>query len=99
MFDNVTRLSPEYAQGWAQSSRLALEEKDFTRALTEAAYALSLEPRHFNVLWTLGNSFEQLGRHEEAREAYRQAHAIYPELAPVKDRLGAIEAERHEDVL
>ena len=99
MFDNVTSLQPDFAEGWARSSRLALEEKDFSRALTEAVRTLSLEPRHFYALWTLGNAFERLGRQEEALEAYREANALYPELAQVKERLKALEAEVEGDVL
>ena len=99
MFDHVTALSPDYAEGWARSSRLALDEKDFSRALTEAARTLSLEPRHFYALWTLGNAFEQLGRQEEALEAYREANALYPELKAVKERLEQLETEVEGDVL
>ena len=33
MYDHVTTLNPDYAEGWARSSRLALEEKDLSRAL------------------------------------------------------------------
>ena len=99
MFDHVTELSPEYAEGWARSSRLALDEKDLGRALNEAAQALVLEPRHFFALWTMGNVFEQLGRQDEALEAYREAHKLYPELKAVKDRLGVMQSAIDGDVL
>jgi len=99
MYDHVTTLSPHYAEGWARSSRLALEEKDLSRALNEAAQALIYEPRHFYALWTMGNVFEQLGRQEEALEAYREAHKLYPELKAVKDRLGALQSDIDGDVL
>jgi len=99
MFDHVTTLSPDYAEGWARSSRLALDEKDLGRALTEAAQALVLEPRHFYALWTMGNVFEQLGRQDEALEAYREANKLYPELKAVKDRLGAMQSAIDGDVL
>jgi len=99
MFDNVTALSPDYAEGWARSSRLALDEKDYSRALTEAVRTLNIEPRHFYALWTLGNAFEQLGRQEEALEAYREANALYPELKAVKERLEQLETEVEGDVL
>lgn len=99
MFDHVTTLSPEYAEGWARSSRLAMEQKDLSRALTEAAQALILEPRHFFALWTMGNIFEQLGRQEEALEAYREANKLYPELKAVKDRLEAMQSAIDGDVL
>lgn len=99
MYDHVTGLSPEYAEGWARSSRLALEEKDLGRALNEAAQALVHEPRHFYALWTMGNVFEQLGRQEEALEAYREANKLYPELKAVKDRLGSLQSDIDGDVL
>lgn len=99
MFDHVTELSPDYAEGWARSSRLALDEKDLGRALNEAAQALILEPRHFYALWTMGNVFEQLGRQDEALEAYREAHKLYPELKAVKDRLGTMQSAIDGDVL
>jgi len=99
MYDHVTGLNPDYAEGWARSSRLALEEKDLSRALNEAAQALVYEPRHFYALWTMGNVFEQLGRQEEALEAYREANKLYPELKAVKDRLGALQSDIDGDVL
>ena len=99
MYDHVTALSPDYAEGWARSSRLALEEKDLGRALTEAAQALVYEPRHFYALWTMGNVFEQLGRQDEALEAYREANKLYPELKAVKDRLGSLQSDVDGDVL
>jgi cytochrome c-type biogenesis protein CcmH/NrfG len=47
----------------------------------------------------LGNAFEQLGRPEDALEAYRESHALYPELPAVKTRLEQLEAEIEGDVL
>lgn len=99
MFDHVTTLNPNYAEGWARSSRLALEEKDLSRALTEAAQALIYEPRHFYALWTMGNVFEQLGRQDEALEAYREANKLYPELKAVKDRVNTLQNNIDGDVL
>lgn len=99
LYDQTTLLLPDYAEGWARSSRLALEEEDLSRALTESAKALTLEPRHFFALWTIGNVFEQLGRGEEAIEAYREAHKLHPQLKAVKDRLDALESQLNGDVL
>lgn len=99
MFDQTTVLQPDYAEGWARSARLALQEKDLSRALTETARTLTLEPRHFYALWTMGNVFEQLGRNEEALEAYREANKLHPQLKAVKDRLDALEISINGDVL
>ena len=99
MFDHVTTLSPDYAEGWSRSARLALEEKDFNRAFVDVGQALLHEPRHFYALWTLGNVCEQLGLQMQALEAYKEAHRLYPELAAVKDRLGLIEQRVDGDLL
>ncbi|MGB6229011.1 MAG: hypothetical protein WBF53_02660 [Litorimonas sp.] len=99
LYDHVTRLQPDHAEGWARSSRLALEEADFTRAASEAVTALTLEPRHFYALWTLGNVLERLGRTEDAMEAYGEANALYPSLESVSERIDALEIQLGGSVL
>ena len=92
-YNHTLDLAPDFAEGWARSARLALEQKDYNRALNEAIKALTLEPRHFYALWTMGNVFEALDRQDEALEAYREANRLYPELKAVKDRLATMEKE------
>lgn len=87
MFDHVTRLQPGYAEGWSRSGRLAIEEKDTGRALSDTTRSLILEPRHFYALWTLGNILETLGKQDEAFEAYLEAHELYPEHKKIKERV------------
>lgn len=99
LYDETTKLRPEFAEGWARSSRLALEENNLSRALNEAAKTLVLEPRHFYALWTMGNVFEQLGRGNEALESYREANKLHPQLKAVKDRLSELESDINGDVL
>jgi len=99
MYNHAVDLAPEFAEGWARSARLALTQKDFNRALNESLKTLSLEPRQFYTLWTLGNALEALNRPEEALEAYREANKLYPELKAVKDRLGELEAQVDGTVL
>ena len=99
MYNHVTELSPDYAEGWARSARLAYEEEDLSRAMTEATQALILEPRQFYAHWTLGNIFEKIGRNEEAYETYKEANRLYPELLPVKERLEMMKGQVEGDVL
>lgn len=99
MYNHVIELSPQYAEGWARSARLAYEEEDLSRALTEATQALILEPRQFYAHWTLGNIFEKIGRTEEAYETYKEANRLYPQLLPVKDRLEMMRGSLEGDVL
>ncbi len=97
MYDHVIRLEPGYAEGWIRSGRLALENKELSRAAAEITQGLIYEPRHFYGLWTLGNIFEQLGQKDEAFEAYSEALKLYPALKPVKERVeylsGDVEGE------
>lgn len=99
MYNHVIELSPDYAEGWARSARLALEEDDLSRALSEVTQALILEPRQFYAHWTLGNIFEKVGRTEEAYETYKEANRLYPELKPVKERLEMMKGDIEGDVL
>lgn len=99
MYDHVTRLQPDYAEGWARSSRLALEERDFARAVGEAVRTLTIEPRHFYALWTLGNVLERLGRADEALDAYNEANRLHPTLETVAERVTALELQLGGGVL
>ena len=99
MYNYAVDLSPDYAEAWARSSRLAFARKDYNRALNESLKTLTLEPRHVYTLWTLGNVFEALGRSDEALEAYREANRLYPALKVVKDRLDVLEGEVEGSVL
>ncbi len=99
MYDHVTNLSPDYAEGWARSARLAYAQDELNRAYHEVKQALILEPRHFYALWTLGNIMEKLGRREAAYEAYQEASKLYPELEALKTRLLFLESELNGDVL
>jgi tetratricopeptide (TPR) repeat protein len=87
MYDHVIRLQPEYAEGWARSSRLAIEEDDLNRAVADITQSLMIEPRHFYALWTLGNILEKLGKQDEAFEAYEEAYKIYPLHPEIKARV------------
>lgn len=99
MYDHVTTLMPDYAEGWARSARLAVEEKDYNRALTESAQALILEPREFYALWTMGGVLEKLGRTKEAFEIYKEALALYPEHPSIKAHVEAMQSQIDGDVL
>jgi tetratricopeptide (TPR) repeat protein len=99
MYNHVITLQPDYAEGWARSARLAYTQDDLSRALTESAQALILEPREFYALWTMGNVLEKLGRTEEAFEIYQEAVELYPEHPAIKDRVKTLQGQVDGDVL
>ncbi len=99
MYDHVTTLMPDYAEGWARSARLAIAEENYDRALTDSAQALILEPREFYALWTMGSVLEKLGRMDQAYEVYREALALYPEHPAIKARVGSMQTQIDGEVL
>lgn len=98
-FDRVTQLEPGFAEGWARSGRLALDERDFSLAVGDSLRALRIEPRHYYALWTLGSVLERLGQPENALEVYREALALYPLLEGVEARVKTLEAQVNGGVL
>ncbi len=86
MYDYVIDFAPDYAEAWSRSGRLAAETEDLNRAVNDTIKALTLEPRHFYALWTLGNILEMLGKPEQAFEVYEQAYEIYPMHEQIKQR-------------
>ncbi|MEP6343993.1 MAG: tetratricopeptide repeat protein [Maricaulaceae bacterium] len=99
MFDNVTTLKPDYAEGWARSGRLALTENNLDRAIAELTKALIIEPRHFFALTSLGRVMENLERYDEALAIYNEAYKLYPKLEVVASRREALMSSVEGDVL
>ena len=99
MFEHVIRLQPDYAEGWARSARLALDQGRVADAQADMVQALILEPRHFYGLWTLGNIFERTGQTEAAFESYSEALDLYPALEQVEKRVNALRAAAEGDAL
>lgn len=99
MFDHVTSLAPDYAEGWTRSGRLAISEGNLDRALAELTKALIIEPRQFYALWSMASVMETLERYEEALAIYNEAHKLYPELEPVAKRREALMSSVEGDVL
>lgn len=99
LLNRMMALQPDWAEVYARSARLALSEEDYARAVEDATEALVREPRHFYALWTLGNVLERVGKREAALEVYEEAHALFPLLGGVKERLDTLRGSVLGDVL
>jgi len=49
LLDAVTRLKPDYVEGWNRRATLRFAEKDFGGALADIQQVLGREPRHFGA--------------------------------------------------
>jgi tetratricopeptide (TPR) repeat protein len=78
MFDHVTRLEPDYAEGWLRAAQVAFAMEDYGYALEALNTTLALEPRRFDAYYLLGSTLEAAEQPEAALEAYQEALTIYP---------------------
>jgi tetratricopeptide (TPR) repeat protein len=85
LLDAVTRLKPDYVEGWNRRATLRFAEKDFGGALADIREVLAREPRHFGALSGLGVIMQELGEDKLALEAFRRALAVNPNLQKIPD--------------
>lgn len=97
MYDHVTRLEPDFAEGWLAAGRMAAQFEDWGYALETLNTALTLEPRRYDAYLTLGRVLERAERYEAALEAYEAALAIFPaheDAQEARDRIRSALAGR-----
>jgi len=82
LYDRAILLEPTYAEAYHRRAAVFLQGERYDEALRDLNAALSHEPRHFGAWSGLGMILERLGSTKEALEAYREALAIHPFLAP-----------------
>jgi tetratricopeptide (TPR) repeat protein len=85
LLDAVTRLKPDYVEGWNRRATLRFAEKDYGGALADIQQVLGREPRHFGALSGLGVIMQELGEDKLALEAFRRALAVNPNLQKIPD--------------
>ena len=94
MYDHVTGLAPEFAEGWLAAGRVAAQLEDWSYAFQTLNTALTLEPRRFDAYVTLGRVLENAEAIGAALDAYEEALAIHPTYAPAVEAKARIDAAR-----
>lgn len=79
--------APEFAQGWAARARTFYALDLYGPALTDLEHVLALNPKHFDAIMGLAVMLDQMGRAEDAYEAYLQVKAIHPYQAGLTEAL------------
>lgn len=87
-FTAVTKLAPEFAEGWNKRASVLYRMGKFDAAERNVRRALALEPRHFLALSGLGVIHLRLGNINEALRAFEVALQINPHL-PVTRQVAA----------
>lgn len=91
--DDLTRLAPDFAEGWKMRATVHFMREDYRKALEDVARTLALEPRHFEAIAGLGLMLDRLGEKKGALEAYRRAHEIHPNLPGAADGIRKLTRE------
>ena len=78
--DDLTRLSPDFAEAWNRRATVHFLREDYGRAVADIARVLAIEPRHFGALSGLGIILDRLERDADALAAFRRALEIHPHL-------------------
>jgi len=89
-YDHLRALEPDYTEGWIVSARLAVANEDWGFALEALNQAVTLDALRFDAWALLGQALERADAREAAREAYREALALYPlhpRAGPALERL------------
>lgn len=76
----LTRLAPDFAEGWNAAATLAYLQEDYGRAVADIERVMALEPRHFSALAGLAMILEYVDRPEAALKTWREIARLYPAL-------------------
>ena len=95
-FLEVTRLSPDYADGWVNVARVRVQEGDPEGAREVLDRALSLEPDLAKSHYFYGLTLKTEGRYDEALEHFRRAADAYPRDRVVRNQIGRLHFLKRE---
>lgn len=91
IFDSVTAIAPNYAEGWHNRAALQVASKDNEGAMLSLERVVRLNPREFKAMSELGDMLEDYGDKADALKLYRRAVALDPKLDGAADHIKALE--------
>jgi Tfp pilus assembly protein PilF len=89
-FLKVTKMEPEYADGWVNVARAEIQEGNMPDAQKMLDEALKCNPDLAKTHFFLGTVLKTFGRYDEALEHLRRASSLYPRDRVVLDQIGRV---------
>lgn len=89
----LTRLAPDFAEGWNAAATLAYMEEDFGRSIYEIGRAIALDPRNFSALAGLAINMERIERPKDALRTWREIQRLYPTLDKAQEAIDRLSPE------
>ena len=90
LYDAVTGIAPNYAEGWHQRGLLQADAGDDTGAMVSLQKAVALNPRQFAALEQLGTMLEDYGDKAGALKMYRAAQALDPQFEGLQRHIDSL---------
>jgi tetratricopeptide (TPR) repeat protein len=91
LLDAVTRIAPDYPEGFNRRAVVYYSLNEYGRALADLRHALALDPNHFKALEGLGQILRETDQKKAALEVYRRLHAVHPHAQGLKSALDELE--------
>jgi tetratricopeptide (TPR) repeat protein len=89
--ERAESLKPEFGEIYASRGNVYFYQSSFEAALAEHDRGIAVGMKKlFAAHYNRGLTLEQLGRIEEAKEAYRQSIVLVPKFGPAKARLSTL---------
>jgi tetratricopeptide (TPR) repeat protein len=90
LFQAVTDVAPDYAEGWHARANLQRTLKDDSGAMVSLEHVILLNPRQFAAMYELGNLLEEYGNKAGALKIYRKALELDPQLDGAQKHVDAL---------
>jgi len=93
LFDAVTDIAPNFAEGWHSRAALQLALSDNAGAMVSLQRAIALNPREFKAMSELGDMLEDYGDKTGALKLFRRALELDPKLDGAAEHVKALETD------
>ncbi len=87
-FENVTKLDPQYADGWVNIARARIQEGNIDAAKPVLERALDVNPYLASAHYFRGLAFKADGQYPPAFDEFAKAAAQYPRDRVVRNQMG-----------
>ncbi len=99
ILDVVVEHAPKFAEAWNKRATVNYIVGRLDRSLADIDVVLELEPRHFGALSGLGMIRRDQGDAKGALTAFRDALAINPNMANIREAVKSLEHEVEQGIL
>jgi tetratricopeptide (TPR) repeat protein len=90
-FTRVIQMKPDFAEGWNKRATAYFVNGDYEKSLKDCDEVVKRNPSHFGALSGYGQIYLNMGEYEKARDYFRRALEVNPNLEGVEYNLRILE--------